>query len=484
MNTNINFKPIFYVNGILLLILSAAMLGPMIIDLTNHSPDWKAFAGMQIITAFFGFSLLFVNRQEKFSMTLKETFLLTSLSWVFMAAFGALPFCFTEANLTYTDAFFEAMSGITTTGSTAIVGLDNLSHGILFWRAMLHWLGGIGFLIIALAILPLLQISGMQIFKTQSFDIEKIMPSASQMAIAILFIYIFLTFACAMFLYGAGMTVFEAFCHAMATLSTGGFSTSDGSIGHFNSAMIDIIIIVFMLLGGLPFVLYLKALKGSLKSLLNDGQVQSFIGTVLFFTAMLTAYLMVTNQFGLFTALRHSAFKVVTLMTTTGYATQDYTLWGPFAISIAFLLTFLGSCSGSTAGGIKIFRLQILWSMLKQQLNRLLVPNGIFQVHYNHKPIDATVQISVGVFFFVYLASFILFGMLLMLTGLEFVTAFSGSVTALSNVGPGLGATIGPVGNFSTLAPSSIWVLSAAMLLGRLEFFTLLVLFLPRFWKD
>lgn len=479
-----NYKPIFYINGILLLIFSMAMTVPTLIDLANHAPDWKVFAGVQIITAFFGFSLLFVNKQQKFQMTLKETFLLTSLSWVFLTAFGALPFCFTETNLSYTNAFFEAMSGITTTGSTVITGLDHLPHGILLWRAMLQWLGGIGFLIIALAILPMLQISGMQIFKTQSFDIEKVMPSASQMAVAILFIYIFLTLACAMFLYSAGMTVFEAFCHALSTVSTGGFSTSDGSIGHFNSPLIDIIVIVFMILGALPFVLYLKTLKGNTNSLPKDGQVRAFIGTILAFTVILTLYLMVTDQFDLLTALRHAAFKVVTLMTTTGFATQDYTLWGPFAIAVAFLLTFTGSCSGSTSGGMKIFRLQILWSMLKQQLNRLLVPNGVFQVHYNRKPIDAPVQISVSVFFFIYLASFVFFGMLLMLTGLEFVTAFSGSITALSNVGPGLGSTIGPAGNFSTLPSASIWILSVAMLLGRLEFFTLLVLLSPRFWRD
>jgi trk system potassium uptake protein len=479
----LNFKPIFYVNGILLLILSAAMLIPALIDLAHHSTDWKVFAGAQIITGFTGFALIFINRDKKFHMTLRETFLLTTLSWVFMAAFGGLPFYFSEIKLSFTDAFFEAMSGITTTGSTVITGLDNMPHGILLWRALLQWLGGIGFLVVALAILPLLQISGMQLFKTQSFDIEKIMPSASQMAVYICCIYAFLTLACAAFLYAAGMTPFEAVCHAMATLSTGGFSTSDGSIGHFNSPLIEVIVIYFMLLASLPFVLYLRMIRGDASAIFNDGQVRTFLGIIAFCIAGLTIYLMATARFAFFEALRHAAFKVVTLITTSGFATQDYSLWGPFAIGMAFLITFLGGCSGSTAGGIKIFRLQILWEMVKLQVRKLMAPHGVFQAHYNRKPVDISVLNAVGIFFFVYIASFAFIGVLLQLTGLDFITAFSGAATAVSNVGPGLGSMIGPAGNFASLPHPAIWVLSLGMLLGRLEFFTLLVLLAPGFWK-
>lgn len=478
-----NFKPVFYVNGILLLILSAAMLIPALIDLAHNSSDWKVFAGAQIITGFTGFALIFINRDKKFHMTLRETFLLTTLSWVFMAAFGGLPFYFSEVKLTFTDSFFEAMSGITTTGSTVMTGLDKMPHGILLWRSLLHWLGGVGFLVVALAILPLLQVSGMQLFKTQSLDIEKVMPSANHIAIYICCIYAFLTLACAIFLYAAGMTSFEAVCHAMATMSTGGFSTSDASLGHFNSPLIEIIVIYFMVLASLPFVLYLRMVRGDAGALVNDSQVRVFLGIIAFFVAALTVYLMATNTFSFLEALRHAAFKIVTLITTTGFATKDYTVWGPFALAIAFIVTFLGGCSGSTSGGIKTFRLQILWEMVKQQVRKLMAPHGVFQAHYNRKPVESSVLNAVGVYFFVYIASFAIIGALLQLTGLDFITAFSGAATAVSNVGPGLGDMIGPAGNFSNLPAPAIWVLSAGMLLGRLEFFTLLVLLAPGFWK-
>ncbi len=245
-----NFKPIFYVNGILLLILSSAMLLPAIVDLWGSSSDWRVFAGAQIITAFFGFALIFMNQQKKFHMTAKETFVMTALSWVIIAGFAALPFCFSEIHLSYSNAFFEAMSGITATGSTVITGLDHLPHGILFWRSLLHWLGGIGFLIVALAIFPMLQISGMQLFKTQSFEVAKVMPSAVQMAVYIVLIYVFLTLACVTLLHvAAGLSLFDAVCHAMGAISTGGFSTSDQSVGHFHSPMAEGILVVFMILG-------------------------------------------------------------------------------------------------------------------------------------------------------------------------------------------------------------------------------------------
>lgn len=479
-----NFKPVFYINGIMLLVLSASMLFPVLVDFSDKNEDWRVFASAQIITAFAGFCLLFANQQSKFSMGIRETFVLTTVSWLTIGVFGALPFYFSSINLSYSQAFFETISGITTTGSTVISGLDNLPRGILLWRSLLHFIGGIGVLIIALAILPLLQISGMQIYKSQSFgEVDKVLPSASQIAFYILLIYISLVMICTVMLHFAGMSVFDALNHGMSALSTGGFSTKDSSIGHFKSPSIDIIVIFFMLVGALPFPLYVKFLRGDSAALFKDTQVRCFLYIVLACTVLMAAYMMLTGRFYFLDALRNAAFTVVTLITTTGFASGDYTTWGPFMIAMAFFLTFLGSCSGSTSGGIKTFRLQILWAMFRQQLHKLISPNAIEQVYYNRKVVEPTVQSAIAGFFFVYIATWVFFGVSLQLTGLDFVTAFTASLTAVSNVGPGLGGIIGPAGNFSTLEDTPLNLLAFAMLLGRLEFFTLLVVLTTRFWR-
>lgn len=479
-----SFKPVFYINGILLLILSAAMFLPVLVDLTHDSGDWRVFATSQLITGFIGFLLIFANREEQFSLNLRQTFVLTSMSWAFMTAFAALPFCLSELNLSFTRGFFEAMSGLTTTGATVITGLDTLPKGILLWRAMLQWMGGIGFLIVALAVLPLLQVSGMQIFKTQSFGADKVLPSAQQMAIYILLVYAGLTLTCAILLFAVDMSLFDAFCHAMTSMATGGFSTYDKSIGHFGSAAIEWILIVFMWLGALPFVQYVRMLKGNSRALVDDVQVRTFFCILMTLAGIVAFYLMYTGQQGFFDAIRNAVFMLTTLMTTTGFANADYTVWGTLLVGIAFVATYLGACSGSTAGGVKIFRLQILWAMVQQQVRRLIVPHGVFQVHYNKKLVDPEILTSVAVFFFIHIMTSLIVTILLHLSGLDFTTAVSGAISAVSNVGPGLGHTIGPSGTFAPLPDDAIWILSFAMLLGRVEFLTLFVLFAPRFWRD
>lgn len=479
-----SFRPVFYINGILLLILSATMLLPVLIDLAHNSPDWRVFAASQIVTAFVGFALIFTNHEKKNTLNLRQTFVLTTLSWFFLTGFAALPFFFAQENLGYAAAFFEAMSGLTTTGSTVLAGLDELPKGILFWRAMLQWLGGIGFLIIALAILPLLQVSGMQIFKTQSFGMEKVLPSASQMAVYIFMIYIVLTLSCTMFYYIADMSFFDAIAHAMSTVSTGGFSTYDSSIGYFNSRLIDVICIVFMILGALPFVLYMRMMKGGdNRALIDDSQVRTFMSLLGVFTAVIAFYLMFTGQYGFFDSLINAGFMMTTLMTTTGFTGKDYTVWGSLAIGIAFAAMYMGACSGSTSGGIKTFRLQILWAMVQQQIRRLIVPHGVFHVHYSGKVVDPTVQTSVAVFFFVHIMTWLFITILLHLTGMDFTTAVSGAISSVSNIGPGLGHMIGPSGTFAALPEPALWVLSIAMMMGRMEFLTLFVLLTPRFWR-
>ncbi len=479
-----NLKPVFYVTGILLIILAAAMLAPCLVDLLNDSDDSRVFLSSALITGFFGLTLAFMNKQKEFQMALRETFLLTSISYIFMAGFGALPFMLSGLHLGYADAFFEAMSGITTTGSTVISGLDVLPHGILLWRAMLAFVGGIGFLILALAVFPMLQVSGMQIFKTQSFQIEKVMPSAHQMATYISLIYAGLTLMCAIALHLAGMGDFDAICHAMSAMSTGGFSTHDTSIAFFNSAPIELILVLFMVLSSLPFVLYLRLGKGDWKAFWRDSQVRVFFIVLGALTLSTGVYLLLNTDMSFFPALNNALFLVTSYITTTGFTNSDYAIWGHFIVGIAFLATFLGSCSGSTAGGIKIFRLQILFLMLKQQLQKLMTPHGIFQVRYNNKLVESSVQAGVAGFFFVYIMSWLALGVILQLTGLDFTTAFSGAIAAISNTGVGTGDIIGPAANFAALPTESVWVFSLAMLFGRVEFLTLLVLLMPSFWKD
>lgn len=479
-----NFRPIFFVNGILLLIMAVSMMVPSFVDLAAGNDDWRAFAAAQLVTAFVGFSLILTNRHDSFRMSLKETFLLTNVSWILIAGFAALPFCFSDVNLGFTQAFFESMSGLTTTGSTVIVGLDNLPPGILLWRGMLQAFGGIGILIVALAILPMLQTGGMQIFKTQSFDIEKVLPSAQKMAVSILGIYVLLNIIATVILYLCGMNWLEASVHAMTSVATGGFSTSDQSIGHFDSALIESFIILFMLLGSIPFVLYIKmATRGMRSSIFSDSQVRTFFGLVLVISLVWILHLCLTQDYNPLTALRHVLFSVTALITTTGFATADYTIWGPFSIALAFFITFLGACSGSTTGGIKTFRLQILWILQKLQIKKLIEPHAILKAHYNGRLLTPDTSLAVTVFFFAYMLTYILSAMALALTGLDYVTAFSGAATALNNVGPGLGPIIGPAGNFSTIPDTALWILSFTMYLGRLELLTVLVLLSPHFWR-
>ncbi|MBI1216039.1 MAG: potassium transporter TrkH [Alphaproteobacteria bacterium] len=478
------FKPVFYVIGVLLLILATAMLAPLLADVHGASDDWQAFLAAQMITGFVGLALIFMNREKSFQLHLRETCVLASVSWLFIAAFGALPFCLAEMNLDYTQAFFESMSGITTTGSTVISGLDNLPHGILLWRIMLQWLGGIGFLVTALTILPMLQISGMQIFKTHALQIEKVMPSATQLALSITAIYGLMTVVCTGLLSWTGVPFFEAVCHAMSAISTGGFSTSDVSAAHFSRPMVHLILMVFMILGSLPFVLYLRLAKGDFRALARDSQVRAFLATIFVLGSMLTAYLVLNGQQYFMNAVQNAFFTIVSLITTTGLTDSDYSLWGPFAGGLVFVAMFLGGCSGSAAGGMKIFRLQILWLMLRQQTQKVTAPHGLFQVRYNGKLVDPDLQASVGVFFFVFILGWAVTGLALQLTGLDFVSAYSAAVTALSNVGPGIGVRLGPAGNFASLSQNALWVLSAAMLMGRLEFMTILVILAPRFWRD
>ena len=480
-----DFRPVLFVVGILLITLSLAMALPAIVDAVTANPNWRVFLAASIFTLFIGTCLVLANQSRDMRLTVRQAFVLTTLSWVVVAAFAALPFAFSDLELSYADAYFEAMSGLTTTGSTVIVGLDQAPPGILLWRALLQWLGGIGIIVTAISILPMLRIGGMQLFHTESSDSsEKVLPRAAQLAGAIGMIYLLLTISNGIAYWAAGMTPFEAVCHAMTTIATGGFSTSDASLGHFRNDAIEGIATIFMVLGSLPFVLYLQAVRGSWGALVRDTQVHWFFGLVLFALLSLAGWQMVANDAIVTDAFREAAFNGISILTGTGYSTTNFSAWGSFALPVFTLLMFIGGCTGATTGGVKVFRIQVLASTSLTQIRHLIQPHGVFLSKFNGRPIPESVPLAVMGFFFLFVVSFGLVAMGLALMGLDYVTSISGAATAISNVGPGLGETIGPSGTFQPLPEPAKWLLSFAMLLGRLELFTVLVLFVPRFWRD
>lgn len=479
-----DFRPILYVNGLFLSILSLGMVLPMLADFYFGYDDWKVFFVCIIITAFFGGTLILSTMGHQFNVSTKQAFLLTNSVWLILPTFGALPFWFSSLEMSITDSFFESMSGITTTGSTVIEGLDYAPAGILLWRAILQWLGGIGIIIMAMSVLPFLKVGGMQIFRTELSEDEKALPRTAQLANSIAIIYIGLTVVCTLCYISVGMEVFDAIAHAMTTISTGGFSTYDTSFSHYHEIGPETVAVIFMILGGTPFVLYLKAVRGNLRPLCVDSQVRWFLSILAIATIVTTSYLFFQQDMSFGESFRRSIFNVVSVMTGTGYGNGDYNAWGGFAVSMFFFLMVVGGCAGSTSCGIKIFRFQVLYAVTKIQINKLLHPNGVFIPHYNGKPMPKDVPSSVMGFFFVYALGFSFLAIALSYVGLDFITAMSGAATSISNVGPGLGEIIGPAGNFKSLPDSAKWILSIGMLVGRLELFAVLVMLSPHFWKN
>jgi trk system potassium uptake protein TrkH len=364
-----------------------------------------------------------------------------------------------------------------------MAGLDTAPPGILLWRAILQWLGGVGIIVMAVAILPILQVGGMQLFRVEAFEADKVLPRAAQIAGGISIVYVFLTGLAAIILWVLGMSGFEAVAHAMTSIATGGYSTSDASIGHFNSAAIDWAICLFMVLGSLPFVLYLRALRGNVLAFFRDSQVRAFLSLLAIVILLVASWLWDKDLMEPGAALRYATFNVISIMTGTGYATADFGQWGAFVLIVMFLLMFVGGCAGSTTCGIKIFRFQVLYATAKVQMKRLMQPNGIFVPYYNKRPIPETVAESVMGFFFLFIGSFGLLAGYLGYVGLDFVTALSGAASAMANVGPGLGDVIGPAGTYAPLPDNAKLALCAGMLLGRLELFTVLVLLSRNFWR-
>ena len=477
-----NYKTVFFTLGILQIILGLFMLIPIIAQFIYKEID-SSFFGASIVTIIFGTLFFLSNLDHDKKLNLQQAFLLTALSWLSIAIFGSLPFVFSDINFTFTNAFFESMSGITTTGSTIISNLNEMPKGILLWRALLQWLGGIGIIIMAITLMPIMNVGGMQLFKISNNDSsEKILPKSKEIAMRLIYIYTGLTTLCAIFYIIFGMSLFDSITHSMTTIATGGFSNYNESIGYFNSSLIELSAMIFILLGSVPFIAYIKFINGNKMIFFKDIQIQTFLKIILISVIILSVYITIGNFDTL--NIRAILFNIISILTGTGYVNAQFDNWGSFSLVLFLILMFIGGCAGSTTCGIKIFRIQILYSFIINNLKKIIYPKGIFVLKYDQNPIDNKFISSIISFIYMYLIIFFFITTLLSLTGLDFITSISGAATAISNVGPGLGSIIGPNGDFSSLPDVSKWILSVGMILGRLELFAILVLFLPSFWRN
>ena len=480
----VNFRPILFVIGLVLSKIALFMYVPTLVAFATGTEGFIDFATAVIITHTVAFLCLTFGRTSEFKLSVRDMFMITTLVWTIASAFAALPFVFIN-HISFTDAYFETMSGITTTGSTVLSGLDNMAPSILLWRSTLQWLGGIGFIVMGVAILPMLNVGGMRLFQTESSDwSDKSSPRTKSVAKNIVNVYLSLTGLCFLGYLLTGMNTFDAINHAFTTLSTGGYSTSDGSMNHFSNSA-HWVAIVFMFAGGLPFLLFVQALrKREARTLLSDAQVRGF--TLLVFSAGLAVALWLTWQldYRFIDAFRVSLFNIISVVTTTGFGLDDFTAWGPFPTIIFAFIMLVGGCSGSTAGGIKIFRFQVAFALLRKQMMQLIHPSGVFIQRYNGRPVTDGIVRSVVAFALTFVLTIVVVAAILGMLGLDAITSITGAVTAVANVGPGMGNIIGPTGNFATLPDLAKWTLSFGMLMGRLEILTVLVVFFPAFWRN
>ncbi len=475
---------ISFINGIFLLTLAISMTIPMLtLVLFGRAHELNAFLWSSLITFIAGMTMIVQGRPKDVQLRPRDMYLLTVSSWVLVGLFAALPFMFSQ-HLGLTDAVFESMSGITATGATVLVGLDSMSPGILIWRSVLHWLGGIGFIAMAVAILPMLRIGGMRLFQTESSDrSEKIMPRSHMVAKYMVAAYLGISLIGCLALWLAGMNLFDAINHTMSSISTGGFSTSDQSLGKWTEPAVHWVTIVLMILGSVPFVLFASMLRGNYKALIKDQQVRGFLTILLSTWLILGTWYCFSSNLHWVDAIRHVAFHTTSVMTTTGLAIDDYSLWGGFAGMLFFYLGFIGGCSGSTAGGLKIFRFQVAYTLLKANLMQLVHPRAVIKQQYNRHNLDEDIVRSILTFSFFFTITIAVLALTLTLCGLDWITALSGAASTVSGVGPGMGPIIGPAGTYASLPDTAKWLLTFGMLLGRLEILTVLVLMLPAFWR-
>lgn len=478
------FLPVIHILGVLLILLSIFMTLPVILLAFGEHQDWPAFVQSASVTLVAGLICLFVTRRKTVHLKQKQMFLLTVSAWIVLPIFSTLPLLLCQQGISFADAVFESVSGITTTGSTVFVGLEYMPDDLLLWRSILQWIGGFGIIGMAVAILPFLRVGGMRLFSTESSEwTDKAVPRTRTLGRGLLMVYLSMTILCFLLYVLAGMDAFNALNHAFTTVSTGGYSTSDSSIAQFDSLTILWIASFFMALGGMPFFLFVRVLNGHYTALWRDDQVRFFLKILVGMALLLTVHRALTTDVDLWEAFSHAMFNVTSVVTTCGFASEDYSAWGALAVSVFFFLTFVGGCSGSTSGGMKVFRFQLSMMLLREQIMRLIHPRAVISRRYNRRIISDDIIASSVAFSFVFLASLALITLILAMLGLDLVTSLTGAATALANVGPGLGPIIGPAGNFAPLPDAAKYVLSVGMLLGRLELLSVLVLFSPDFWR-
>jgi trk system potassium uptake protein TrkH len=471
--------------GIMVAVLAALMLAPAMLDAARGDGESAAaFFLSAILGMFVGGSTALANRGPVDSITPRTAFVLTVGAWFALAICAALPMRLAGEGMNWTDAIFEAISGLTTTGATVLTGLDHRPEGLLLWRAILQWIGGIGIIVTAMAFWPMLGIGGMQLFQLETGDkSDKVLPKATQIAASISLIYLVLTLACFFAFLTLGMTWLPALCHAMSTISTGGFSTSDNSMGQFAPLGADIVATAFIILASLPFGLFILASRGKPAPLFADAQVRAFLAVILLATLFLAAFVWSTGTLEAGPALRQASFNAVSIITGTGFATADYGLWGATSQAAFFIFMFIGGCAGSTTCSVKIFRYQIAGTAMRHYLAKLMRPNAVIPMHYNGRKVSEAALHSVLGFIFVFFAVYAISAAVLSALGLDTVTALSGAATSLTNTGPGLGPIIGPAGTFEPLSDPAKWVLTFNMFIGRLEVLAVLVFLSPRFWR-
>lgn len=478
-----NFSMIFKSLGLVMIVEAACMLPSLLVSLLYKQTDFLSFVITLFALIILGLALYSIKARHN-NIYARDGFAIVSVGWVLVSFFGALPFFISGAIPSFIDAFFESVSGFTTTGSTILKEIESLPRGILFWRSFTHWMGGMGVLVLTLAILPKAGATTYQIMKAESPGPNpgKLVPKIGQTAKILYGIYIVLTIIQIGLLLIAGMPVYDSFIHAFGTAGTGGFSNMNKSVGAYGNVFIEVIITVFMFLFGVNFTLFYQGLKGNIKSIFKDEEFRFYLGTVLAAILLITWNLYGSVFDSLWEGLRHASFQVSAIITTTGYATTDFNLWPVFSKSILVLLMFIGASAGSTGGGIKCIRIVLLFKAVKREIIKIIHPRSVYSVKVGGRIVEEETLSGVMTYFFVYIALFVGSLLIVALNGMDLVTTFTSVATTIGNVGPGL-AVVGPTGSFADFSFLSKLVFSINMLFGRLEIFPMLILFTPTFWK-
>ena len=478
---------ILKVLGVMLTLFSITLLPPMIIAFFSENKNHAPFIIAYILTLATGLSCWLPTRRQQHDLRIRDGFVIVVLFWTVLASFGALPLLLSEnPAVSVTDAFFEAMSGLTTTGATVLVGIDELPISIRYYRQQLQWLGGMGIIVLAVAVMPMLGVGGMQLYRAETpgpIKNTKLTPRITETAKALWYIYLGLTVICATAYWFAGMSFFDAISHSFSTVAIGGFSTHDQSLGYFDSPAISMVAVVFMVVSGINFALHFTAWRSHrISTYFHDSEAKVFVGILLILSIVTVVVLLAAGTFQTTgDALWHGIFQVVSMGTTTGFTTSGYHWWPSFLPAMLVLLSAVGGCAGSTAGGIKVIRGILLYKQGQRQIDRLIHPNALIPIKLGGKPVPEQILESVWGFFALYVLSYVILGLAMTATGADLVTAFSAVTACLNNLGPGLGQV---ADNYSSLNNSGKWILSSAMLMGRLELYTLLVLLTPAFWRN